>query len=84
MRPIDADALMETFKTRCVLAWVKNIVNNAPTIDAVPVVYGEWTLITSPSILYKHYRCSECGEMVYNKSLYCPNCGAKMDGGGIE
>ena len=38
MRPIDADALMETFEMRVVLAWVKNIVNNAPTIDAVPVV----------------------------------------------
>ena len=38
MRPIDADALMETFEMRVVLAWVKNIVNNAPTIDAVPIV----------------------------------------------
>ncbi len=37
MRLIDADALMETFETKAVLAWVKNIVNNAPTIDAVPV-----------------------------------------------
>lgn len=43
MRPIDADALMETFETRCVLAWVKNIVNNAPTIDATPTVHGVWS-----------------------------------------
>lgn len=42
MRPIDADALMEKFETRCVLAWVKNIVDNAPTIDATPTVHGAW------------------------------------------
>lgn len=45
-----------------------------PTIDAVPVVHGKWVLVNSS------ISCSVCGEpnMEWN---YCPNCGAKMDGG---
>jgi hypothetical protein len=90
MRPIDADALYEqaanTAEYYCgFFNDMENVISardieQAPTIDAVPVVHGKWVLITPhPSILYNHYRCSECGEMKYNKSLFCPNCGAKMD-----
>ena len=45
----------------------------APTVDAVPVKHGEWTVIDGC------VSCSVCGEpcMEFN---YCPNCGAKMDG----
>ena len=51
MRPIDADALTETFETKCVLAWVKNIVDNAPTIDTTPVAHGVW--------ITKEYMCGD-------------------------
>lgn len=27
------------------------------------------------------YLCSQCGKAQWRKSRYCPNCGAKMDGG---
>ncbi len=32
---------------------------------------------------WKKYKCSECGygNGRYYKANYCPNCGAKMDGG---
>ena len=88
MRLIDADKIgLTDFEIiscngdyKAALQILINKINEAPTIDAVPVVHGEWILITSPSILYKHYRCSECGEMVYNKRLYCSNCGDKMIG----
>ena len=56
----------------------------APTVDAVEVVHGHW--YKAP---HHPYRCSCCGEMAlldmygesHVRSNYCPNCGAKMDGG---
>ena len=44
--------------------------------DVAPVRHARW----------KRYgknlgECSECGEIVSVRSNYCPNCGAKMDGG---
>ena len=62
---------------------------NAPTVDAVEVVHGQWNprpyhKINSEGRVIKYcdfYYCSECGKErpitpPYN---YCPNCGAKMD-----
>lgn len=56
---------------------------------AEPVRYGEWIL--NPSNLYNDatWVCSVCGEpwsLFYgtpqeNDMHYCPNCGAKMEGG---
>lgn len=55
--------------------------------DVAPVVHGQW-------VEYKrahYFKCSECKETVpYRKAMllngerkynFCPNCGAKMDGG---
>ena len=52
---------------------------------AVPEMkYGHW-LITIPSTPKSYRRiCSECKQiaiMIGEKYKYCPNCGAKMDGG---
>ena len=57
------------------------IIEQMPTIDAVPVVHGTWVHLAN-SNCDDFYRCSECkdtwlGIGGYN---YCPNCGAKMDG----
>ena len=51
-------------------------ISNLPAADVAPVRHGRW----------KRYgknlgECSECGEIVSVRSNYCPNCGAKMDGG---
>lgn len=62
------------------------IVDNAPTIDAVPVVHGRWITTRTYSHDGEPY-CSNCGEeapaeygrYTYIKSTYCPNCGSKMD-----
>lgn len=60
-------------------------IENAPTIDAVPVVHGKWLWYEdcSNSGLY----CSACHKLIHKVmtpkkklSNYCPNCGAKMDG----
>lgn len=56
-------------------------VKNAPTVDAVPVVRGEWV-----KKIYG-WSCSECSESFgpelyyecgYKKPNFCPNCGARM------
>ena len=50
-----------------------------PTADVAPVVHGRWIDNGSGIII-----CPEC-ERGYNLHAkythYCPNCGAKMDGG---
>lgn len=59
-------------------------IDGAPTIDASPVVHGEWVKINN------WYYCSECGsEMFFTGTFdedqrYCYSCGAKMDGKGKE
>ena len=57
------------------------LVKEAPAVDAVPVVHGRWL-----RILRGNYECSVCRCIPYYASSistlnYCPNCGAKMDGG---
>jgi PHP family Zn ribbon phosphoesterase len=57
----------------------------ADTVDAVEVVHGRWVEKYHKNPLGDYFRlhCSECGEDKPNAihTNYCPNCGAKMDGG---
>ena len=46
-----------------------------PAADVTPVVHGRW--IKGPSNPY----CSECFVECRDETPFCPNCGAKMDGG---
>lgn len=53
-----------------------------PTVDAAPVVHGEWISLEPEIGLYG---CSECEHKILRSECnYCPNCGAKMDGGDEE
>ena len=56
-----------------------DFVADQPTIDAVPVVRGEWGNNES-GVLFPIYRCSECNGAALCKTKFCPNCGARMDG----
>ena len=52
-----------------------------PTADVEEVKHGEWLYSRVHNILH----CSECGEIPdCFEPPYCPNCGAKMDGGKAE
>ena len=59
-------------------------IENAPAVDAVPVVHGRWHLLDECS--NEGVYCSVCHKKVYRKdyanqkvkSNYCPNCGADM------
>ena len=63
---------------------------SAQAIDRIgqlePVRHGRWLYNYYPTVWYGHgeppeWVCSECEERAYNTYDYCPNCGAKMDGG---
>ena len=95
MRLIDANKLKAEFE------WLKSVTNesskdevqeviqridNAPTVDAAPIVHGHWE--DKPTGRYGAWQswCSVCGKhsgiggIESNRHrAYCPNCGAKMD-----
>lgn len=73
--------------------WAKAIcvLHDMPAADVAPVVHGYWIDISDA----EWAECSECGDsrfvsdfggmtsfrMFCKDYRYCPNCGAKMDGG---
>ena len=94
MRLIDANALeqiiTEKFKEhygntvyqfmRDFFAFVIRQIRKAPTIEAEPVRHGRWSVLMVNG-LAMGVNCSECHTTWDANSNYCPNCGAKMDGG---
>ena len=59
-----------------ITACIKRVVEQ-PTVEAVPVVHGEWK--TDYGVLFPVYRCSECNcATALGKTKFCPNCGADM------
>ena len=43
---------------------------------------GEWIVFRCGDT--DTFKCSKCGMRVINPYMYCPNCGAEMDGGGED
>lgn len=64
----------------------RKIMEEAPAVDAVPVVHARWKSVKAGASNYYPFwdsKCSECGyttAMTQTGWLYCPHCGAKMDG----
>lgn len=60
-------------------------INSIPTADVAPVVHGRWIKDDFLSDdVNNAEKCSQCGELIGwfgNLPKYCPECGAKMDGG---
>ena len=88
MRMIDEDKLIEESESGCWdidLKELRMILEYVPTIDAAPVMHGEW--VTTRTIIHDgELYCSLCGQEAlaeygrhtYIKSNYCPNCGAEI------
>ena len=93
MRPIDADRALEIVRDQGIAHpnahhltnYATLILREAPTIDVAPVRHGRW--ISVPHKLARvcsvcnrdePYKFADIDADVYD---YCPNCGAKMDGG---
>lgn len=71
-------------------AYCIDIVRKIPAEDVAPVRHGRWV-----DHCVRDWRCSECGDKIIkfrsvdgycydDKPNFCPNCGAKMDGGGCR
>ena len=67
---------------------LKKMVNELPTVDAVPVVHGHWIIHEwaeeVDNMLIPNYECSVCGTWKRDDTAFCPHCGADMrkDGDG--
>ena len=103
MRLIDVDDAIEKINGLCVDGnenWIGtenqsfvdhseviDILCDAPTVDVVPVVHGQWEryYYDSGEQIGDEWYCSECSMCNdRRRTWYCPNCGAKMDGGNEE
>ena len=65
-------------------------IEDIPAADVVPVVHGKWEILFTQDIsdcIVDHCRCTKCGlvhifvEKHYGQYNWCPQCGARMDGG---
>lgn len=87
---IDHSAAIEAAKH----AWAKGLdpsqyIEALPAADVAPVVHGRWmhSRYDDFSEQFKRVKCSQCDQEAYAMAFYvvdgyyCPNCGAKMDGG---
>lgn len=79
---------LDVIKPNATMVGAKRLLAEIPTADVAPVVHGRWE-----PCFDENCRCrwgfgkwSNCGQEYYahaiNHYKYCPNCGAKMDGGG--
>ena len=66
---------------------VLDAIDNAPAVAAAPAVHGKWQFDSGVDYCWK---CTECNHTApscsghsdsQDKTLYCPYCGALMDGG---
>ena len=94
MRLIDADALLRYIdaghlRNRHEICFsefdVATMVDQQLTIEAVPVVRGEWVYSAYYGFSgreYGRYNCSECGCLSRGdgQENFCSNCGADMRG----
>ena len=99
MRLIDADALIDNIPqadfnndkkiSKCgAIADMVLLVCDAPTIETLPVVRGEWVEAKSGVMSVwppGQVMCSVCGQRMPSQwkkmPPYCYGCGAKMEGG---
>ena len=91
-RMIDVEKLEELMCRQCNIefgeepcepddCFIRNVILDRPTVDAVPVVHGRWVFKehTSDYGGIHIFHCSACDFPNGRVSNYCPHCGAKMD-----
>ena len=67
---------------RCRACWVDDTldyIDSEPAADVAPVRHGRWIMHDDEFGLT--CECSVCHIETMGDGNYCPNCGAKMDGG---
>lgn len=81
---IEENTFSSDFAANVIETVQDNYLELAPTVDAVEVVHGHWIFkhnpIDDPKRYFVRIVCSNCNLHTGQKSNYCPQCGAKMDG----
>ena len=76
-----SDMLSDQVIVKTVYDELANALKHAPTVDAEPVRHSKW--VEDPD-RRNHWHCRECKNVwgiACRVMHYCPNCGAKMQGG---
>ena len=95
MRMIDADKLkpdlsvfLSLYAEEPIKVFSQELIDNAPAIEAEPVRHGSWKerRFFGGDFWDYSFVCDVCHGETPNRAFliapdYCPNCGAKMDGG---
>lgn len=66
-------------QVKCTITGEYHFQNDICNIEFKPVKCGCWQW--DGFVYDMPWQCSECGVFSEYESSYCPNCGAKMDGG---
>ena len=82
-RLVDADVVKAKvknwLKTPTDFRSITKIIDSTPTVEAIPVVHGEWipkpVMVRSPHV--RKWYCSECRYEPLELTEYCPCCLAK-------
>lgn len=80
-------SMADMFKNEIIVRTVYNdlaeFIDKQPTADVEEVKHGKWQHKLDCNG-YGCYECSCCNTLHEYDTDYCPNCGAKMDGGKTE
>lgn len=78
---VDLGLLKKRIHTGMNIIEVMQTIMDLPVADVRPVVRAAWQSWEQDKPPCKWYSCDYCGFHSLSKSNFCPNCGAKMDGG---
>ena len=68
---------------KCLDCWVDDamcLIDDAPSVDAVEVVHGYTIPAEEPKKVLLDRKCGICDQLMLSTDVFCPMCGAKMDG----
>ena len=80
---IDKQAFLDCMKRTDRYFNVKFDIENFPTADVAPVRHGRWEEASDGDGIVCPFCRTDFCTIIYDTEYfnYCPNCGAKMDGG---
>ena len=91
LRKFNIDDMMNVNGTLISLREARETISNFPAADVAPIRHGKWvhSRYENCSEQFEMVKCSCCGREAYAMAFYvrdgnyCPNCGAKMNGGEV-